>query len=356
MKILFTGSYEPDYNRNKILIAGLKKLGHEVIEYPFKKKSQADRGLLKLRVSEADFVYLPSFTHREVGLVKGYTKAAGKKLIFDPLVSRYLTKVHDYKLVSAFGLSAWRNFYRDKWSLAAADFVVTDTKAHLEYFHQTFKVPREKMAPLYIGNNFDEYFPAARMEAEQAPVTSGDSKVFKVGFYGGFIPLQGVGRILEAAKLLRDHTEIEFEMVGSGFEFEKAKEFVRNHGLVRISMPGWAKQTELPGYINGFDLALGIFGETAKADLVIPNKIYHYAACAKPILTKDNEALREVFTPGRDIITIGTSPQEIADAVLKLKANSSLRLQVGQAAYKLIQDQFNEVKVAEKLISYFKAL
>jgi glycosyltransferase involved in cell wall biosynthesis len=346
MKILFTGSYESDYNRNKIIIAGLKKLGHEVLHYPFKKKSDADINQLRLKIAEADFIYLPAFTHREVSFVK--KQAASKIVIFDPLVSRYMTKVHDYKLVSAFGISALRNFYRDKWSLKAADFVVTDTIAHLEYFHKTFGISKSKMAPLYIGNDFAEYYPAEHGIKTES--------IFKVGFYGGFIPLQGVGNILEAARLLRDHSDIVFEMIGSGFEFEKAKEFVREHNLTHVSMPGWVNQAELPMMINKFDLALGIFGETVKADLVIPNKIYHYAACAKPIITKRSDAVGEIFTDGQDVMMIDTKPAAIAEAILKLKKDSSLRARLGQAAHTTIKNNYSETQVAEKLISYFMSI
>ena len=376
MKILFTGSYEPDYNRNKIIIAGLKKLGHEVLQYPFKKKSQADKDLLRHKIAECDFVFMPAFTHREVSFVKKQVAIVEpspklKPLIFDPLVSRYMTKVHDYKLVSAFGISALRNFYRDKWSLKAADFVVTDTLAHLEYFHKTFGISKSKMAPLYIGNDFDEYYPLKPLAGEttansngfnSANIVSdretvhGQNRTFKVGFYGGFIPLQGVGNILEAARVLRDHSDIVFEMIGSGFEFEKAKDFVREHNLTHVSMPGWVNQSELPNMINKFDVALGIFGETVKADLVIPNKIYHYAACAKPIVTKRSEAVSEIFTDGKDVMMIDTKPEAVAEAILKLKKDSSLRTRLGQAAHATIKNSYSETQVAEKLISYFKSI
>src|SRR5688500_5123004 len=100
LKILFTGDYLPDYNRTAIIRAGLKKLGHDAIDCPFKKKNKTNKLMVARLAAEVDFIFMPSFTHREVGFVR---KAVGSRLIiFDPLVSRYLTKVHDYKLVSPF--------------------------------------------------------------------------------------------------------------------------------------------------------------------------------------------------------------------------------------------------------------
>jgi glycosyltransferase involved in cell wall biosynthesis len=254
-----------------------------------------------------------------------------------------LTKVHDYKLVSPWGLSALRNYYRDKWSLGAADFVVTDTAAHLEYFATKFKIPREKMGVLYIGNNFDEFHPTPGPMFKTG---------FLVGFYGGFIPLQGTMNILAAAELLKSHEDIRFELIGTGFEYKKAQKMVKDKGLTNVDLPGWVDAKELPSRISRFDIALGIFGETVKADLVIPNKLYHYGSCARAIITKDSPAIHEIFTVGEDLITIEPSPDLIAQKILELKANADMRQWLGQNIHKKLQDKYNETAVAKRLLEF----
>lgn len=341
LQILFTGDYLPDYNRTQIIRAGLKKLGHTVIDFPFKKKNKANRAQLIKLSAKADLVFLPSFTHQQVAFVRKH--AQGKKIVFDPLISRYLTKVHDYKLVSPYSLSALRNYFRDKLSLQAADFVVTDTMAHLEYFHEKFKIPKDKMGVLYIGNNFEEFHPT------QTPKTN---TVFHVGFYGGFIPLQGTLTILQAALILKPFNDIKFELIGSGFEFEKAKDFVHQNSLTNVSLPGWVPVTELCERINKFDIALGIFGQTQKSELVIPNKIYHYGSCAKAILTRESPAISELFHNQVDLMTIAPNAKEIADNILRLKNDPDLRQKLGRNIHSKLSTQYNEVEVARKLLSY----
>jgi len=95
LTILFTGNYDPGYNRTAVIRAGLLKLGHRVEEFPFKKRNGAARVKLLKFSKNADFIFMPSFTHKEVPFVK--KNSSGKKLIFDPLVSRYMTKALDYK-------------------------------------------------------------------------------------------------------------------------------------------------------------------------------------------------------------------------------------------------------------------
>ncbi len=347
MKILFTGDYLPDYNRTQIIKVGLAKLGHTVVEYPFKKKrTEQRRKILELAV-DCDFIFMPSFTHREVGFVRK-TVGLNKKIIFDPLISRYLTKVFDYELVWRWSLSALRNFWRDKLSMGYADFVVTDTQAHLEYFHKTFSVPKEKMAPLYIGNNFDEYYPSENHKT--------DPGRFMVGFYGGFLPLQGVMNILKAAEKLLPQTDIHFELVGSGFEFQKAQKYVEDHKLTNVSLPGWLKPPALRDHLQKLDLALGIFGETEKSNLVIPNKLYHYAACRLPTLTKDSPALREIFSHDEDLLLISCATDDIAQHILKLKQDGAKRRSLGESIHKKMRENYTETHVAARLMAIFEGI
>ena len=95
------------------------------------------------------------------------------------------------------------------------------------------------MEVLYIGNNFDDFKPMAKTQ----------SKKIKVGFYGGFIPLQGVLQILKAIEILR-REDIEFELIGNGFEYKKALAYIKEKRLDFISLPGWISQEELAKRIN----------------------------------------------------------------------------------------------------------
>ncbi len=337
MKILFTGNYLIDYNRTKILADGLKKLGHTIIDFPFTKKSKANQEKIKDLSKTVDFVFLPCFTHTEVKFVKSY--CGQTPLVFDPLISRYLTKVFDYKLVSRWGISALRNFYRDKTPMQLADLVLTDTIEHKKYFNKTFGVPLEKMEVLYIGNNFSDYDYSETVK----------NKKFKVGFYGGFIPLQGVLTILEAISILKGE-DIDFELIGNGFEYEKALKYIKKHNLDFVSLPGWLNQKDLADRINTFDVALGIFGQGEKTSLVIPNKIYHYASSKLAIITKSTPAISEVFIDKDDIYLVDGSAKSIAQAILDLKSNTVLKDTLAKNAYEKMKNNFTEIHVAKSFL------
>ena len=348
LTILFTGNYDPGYNRTAVIRAGLLKLGHRVEEFPFKKRNGAARVKLLKFSKNADFIFMPSFTHKEVPFVK--KNSSGKKLIFDPLVSRYMTKALDYKKVFKYGLAALINRYYDRKSMSAADSVITDTLAHLEYFNSAFGIPKSKMEVIRIGNDFGEFF------TENAAGTVENRKSYLVGFYGGFIPLQGVMNILKAAALLKGRKDIFFRLIGNGFDYKKARSFAEKEKLEQVSFPGWIGRPGLRLEIQAFDAALGVFGETPKTELVIPNKIYHYAACRKPIITKDTRAVRELFADKKDLLLVDGSPASIAEAVLRLKNDPAEAGALALSAYSKIKENFDETKTAERLIDIFVSL
>ncbi|WP_295118999.1 glycosyltransferase [uncultured Chitinophaga sp.] len=339
MKILFAGKFDRSYNRTQVLIDGLNTIpGVELSFYSYREKSFGF-SKMKAAIKAADVVFMPSFTHTNVPLVK---LLSDKPVIFDPLISRYLTKVFDYKKVSRYSPRAYKNYLKDKISMKMADLVVCDTNCHRQYFHDTFGIPLDKLKVLPVGVNTDSFYP---MPVEDKPAGK-----FIVGFYGGFIPLQGVTQIVEAARVLKHHEEIEFRLIGSGFEFEKIKKLVAEYGLSNVSLAGWVNYEDLSKEMNRFDVCLGIFGNTLKADLVIPNKIYHYASVKKAIISKDTPAIHEIFTDNKDILLTSIDASAMADAILKLKTDVALREQMAENGYKVITEKYNHRVLGQSLV------
>jgi glycosyltransferase involved in cell wall biosynthesis len=339
MKILVTGNYETDYNRTLIILDGFRELGHEVIEYSYAKRNREASKVIQNLSLDCDFIFLPCFTHKCVPFVKSNIT---KPLIFDPLISKYLTNVHDYKKVFKYSLKAFRDFRRDKNTMSLADLVVSDTIAHIEYFTETFGISRDKFVVAEVGVNCEDFKPAAKEICSP----------LKVGFYGGFIPLQGALNIIDAIEILKNE-DIEFELIGNGYQYELAKKKIKKLNL-NVSLPGWVKYDELADKINEYDICLGIFGETLKSDLVIPNKVFHYAACGKCMITKNSPAIKEAFNDGKNIILCEFNGKDIAKSIMALKSNPERIKLIGDNARELMVNDYNPKKIAGKIISAYR--
>lgn len=330
MRILVAGDFEPDYNRTKIILDGLRTIPAVSLSfYNYKEQSKWNFPALRKACRDVDVIFLPAFTHQDVAVIR---LLSGKPVLFDPLISRYLSKVFDYKKVSRFSPRALKNYLKDKISMQMADLVICDTSCHRDYYHSTFNIPLHKLHVVPVGVNTDEFPPAP-------PLPLHDT--FVAGFYGGFIPLQGTRMIVETARILKDHTDIHFRLIGNGFEFAAIQQLVKAYELNNISLPGWVAYDQLAAEMNNFDICLGIFGETLKADLVIPNKIFHYAALAKAIITKASPAIREVFEDRKDVLLSENTPAAIAEKILLLKNDMQFRQRLAAGAYETIHTKYN---------------
>jgi glycosyltransferase involved in cell wall biosynthesis len=347
MNILATGQYEPEYNRNLVIFEGLRALpGVRLETFPYTSRRQVDKARLRALCEQADWIFLPSFTHADVPFLRGITR---KPIAFDPLVSRYLTKVFDYKTVWRYSPRALKNYWKDARAFRNCDLIFADTEAHKQYFVRTFGVAPERIEVLPVGVDVSNFYPVERLPEERLP-EDGSVHPFVAGFYGNFIPLQGVMRLLEAARLLRERGDIRFELIGDGFEFEEARKKVAAWGLGEtVHLAGRAPYGELNARINRFDVAMGIFGDTPKADLVVPNKVFHYAACARPIITKDTPAIREVFSE-REALLVPADPARMAGAILWAKAHREEAEAMGKRACAVVQGQYSEAQIAQVLV------
>jgi glycosyltransferase involved in cell wall biosynthesis len=341
MNILFCGKTDFKYNRVRILLSGLKQLPEVNVKVLPIKKRKTFKADFKLHEAWADVIYIPPFRHADVSFIRRLTK---KPLIFDPLISKYLTKAvdygHWYKAPFKYGLD-WVPFHK-------ADLLLADTQAHLDYFKRKFGLRKKQTAVLRIGVDTNHFAPKADYVEK--------SNTFKVGFYGSFVPLQGVSTILGAAKLLLGETDVQFELLGTGYQYADMQKKAADEQLTNVQFSGWIDYADLPSRISSFDIALGVFGDSLKADLVIPNKLYHYAAMGKCIITKDTPGVKEIFKHEQNIYLTNNTAAEIASAIRSLKQNKSQRQTLGDAAYAHMQGCYTDKAVAQRFVEQVNGL
>ncbi|MDZ7741175.1 MAG: glycosyltransferase [Bacteroidota bacterium] len=339
MKILFTGNYEAAYNRNLIILEGLQELGAEVTERPANSKKEFIQKNILKEAEDADIIYLPAFTHAWVRFLK--KKLPQKPIIFDPLISKYMTKVFDYKNVSRFSPRAIKNYYKDKIAFSHADILIADTIAHKDYFAKKFRISPGKIKVLPIGVSTRHFYPAESQRTNDK---------IKVGFYGSFAPLQGIEKIIDTAFLMKDRENVRFHIIGSGYDFKKVEAQLNEYQLSNVEFEGWLDYSELNERINDYDICLGIFGETPKTGMVVPNKIFHYMACRKAVVTKDTPAMRELFRDGENIQLSSTDARDIKDKILFLINQKEQRDFIARNAHELIRTHYTQKHIAKKLL------
>jgi glycosyltransferase involved in cell wall biosynthesis len=244
--------------------------------------------------------------------------ARGKPVVFNPLVTLTDTLVEDRRRFPEGSPAAHVLRAIDRRALRAADLVAADTAENARYLRGLADLPTERVTVCFVG-------------AEQRLFRPGWSPVqpFTALFYGKLIPLHGVETVLEAARI---EPELRFRVIGSG-QLEPLLE----HRPPNVEWLGWVEYRDLPSELHRAACALGIFGTTAKARRVIPNKAFQALACGAPLVTADTPAARELLVDGHSALLVppGDAPA-LAAAVRRIAGDPDLARRLstgGRAAY-----------------------
>jgi glycosyltransferase involved in cell wall biosynthesis len=334
LRVLYFGTYERTYPRNAQVISCLRRAGVEVVERHVDvwerrehKWAAGPAAALRIVGAQARLVRRPGTAFDTV--VVGYPGhldlpaarrvARGRPVVFNPLLSLEDTFVDDRRRFRRGSLAARTLAAIDRRSLRAADLVVADTEANAEDLARRARIPTRRVAVCFVGAEERLFQPGWRPPNR-----------FEAVFVGKLIPLQGVETILAAARLAPD---VPFRIVGSGQQ-ERAL-----HGRpANVEHVSWVDYERLPALLHGAGCALGIFGTTAKAGRVIPNKAFQALACGTPLVTADTRAARELLADGVSALLVPPGdPEALAAAVTKLAADPPLAERIaarGHAVYR----------------------
>jgi len=356
MKVCYWGTFERQYSRNSVLISGLRQNGIEVIECHFplweeglryNKLSLLSGFRRKLRILARSLLTYPSLIFRYLSLgehdavVVGYlghidvlflapfARLRQKPIIFDAFFSLYDTAISDWGITEKDSLLARLLHLLDRVACNLATLVLVDTQAQKEFFCKEFGLPEAKVRWLYVGADDSVFIPTLKPPG---------SDCFRVLYVGNYVPLHGVPVILEAARLLSKEN-VEFWLIGDtnrGDSTLQATISTLDPGRVRFF--GWMPPHKLQAKIAAVDVCLGIFGTSGKAKRVIPGKAFLAIAMGKPLITGDSVAARELLKDGETAILCEVgNPHALADAILRLKRDPSLRRQIGKEGNRLFQ-------------------
>jgi glycosyltransferase involved in cell wall biosynthesis len=328
MRILYFGTYERGYPRNAQVIAALRASGAEVLEcnvdiwrgreHKFSAGPQllvrlfrAEIQLRRTRAADFDALLVGYPGHADLGAARRV--AAGRPVVFNPLVSLWETFVEDRQRFRRRSLASTVLRALDRRALRGADLVVADTRANARFLARLADLPSERVGVCFVGAEERLFRPDWAPQDRFVPL-----------FVGKLIPLHGLPTIVEAARRL---PELAFRVVGSGQLEDGLRRAPPN--VERIA---WVDYSELPAEYARCGCALGIFSASGKASRVIPNKVFQALACRAPDVTADTRAARELLVDGENALLVPPEdPEALAQALLRLANDRMLAERIGAA-------------------------
>lgn len=349
MRLCFFGAFDPDYPRNAVIRRGLRLNGVEVSDcglWPHRKFWMRYPVLLYRffrSCSKRSLFFLPEFCQKDVPLAGFLSFLTSRRVIFDPLASRYETKITDRKRKPPDSWQARWNKTIDSWAFELSDLVLADTKAHKEYYCREYGVSPGKVDVLPVG--YDD-----KLYRSAVPKKKGSQ--FTVLFYSSFLPLHGAEAVVEAARIVsKEDASIAFRLIGSGQTRPRVQALASEMKLDNVAFENWLPQRELPRRIAGADLCLGIFGKTEKAGRVVPHKIYQSMGMGKAVITARTPAVEEFFSHGKNIFLVSEPYAEnLAQAVFELKKDTGLREKIAANGHQLVRQEFSPRAIGRLLV------
>lgn len=309
--VLFITTKKIDYIRNTQEIRILKDLASnvEIIssnrEHCFFRVLSVWKKIKKAAVRRNDVIFV-SFAPQLIIPFVGI-KLKGKPLIIDFFISVYDTLICDRKKFKDGSLAAKVFHKLDEYTINKANHVITDTKAHADYFCSEFGADADFLETIYLEADSTIYYPRIQNKTE----TLKDK--FIVLYFGSMLPLQGVDVVFDAIRELKDKDNIYFDIIGP--VSPKYNKPIQEN----VSYTDWLSQKELAEHIANADLCLaGHFNiENDKAKRTIPGKAFIYEAMKKPIIFGDNQANRELFSEddSHSFVEMG-APHKLASMIV----------------------------------------
>ena len=207
-----------------------------------------------------------------------------------------------------------------------------------------------KTKPIFLANICEDFYrPISDSEKKMVPNMPAG---FKVMFTGNLGAAQALSTLIDAANILKKHTDIKWVLVGAGSELDNTKQLVKKYGLEnRVIFLGCHPSESMPNIIADADVCLATLNKDPIFSLTVPAKIQSYMACAKPIISAiDGEVARMIQEAQCGISVDSENAEALAQAVFALKNNSiDERLQMGKNGRSYYEKHFQSDVVIDKL-------
>lgn len=361
MRASLFGTYNRGHSANRIYAAAARAAGFDVCEIHvalWEKTRDKDAtyfsplGLLHLavkwivaaaklawrwRASGGTPVVIVGFNGQlDVLLLRLLTLRYGPRIVYAPLVSVTETLIDDRARYARDGLVARLFRTLDRLCCRAADVVVADTHEHRRYFVERLGIDPGRVVVCHLGADNSVFRPLPDI----APASERGEPV-EVLYFGQYLPLHGLDVVVDAIGRLSTREDLRFTFIGTGEERPRIQRLVEA-SRANAEFRDWVPYDELGARIARADIVLGVFGASAKARMVVPNKVYEAALVGRTILTADTPAIHEVFTDGEDIALCRADGADLARRIVELAGDAAKRRALGEAASQLMRRRFSD--------------
>ena len=199
-------------------------------------------------------------------------------------------------------------------------------------------VPEEKVRVIFNWVDINSVNPVAKEDNKLFGELSIDRNKFNVVYAGNLGMAQGADIIVEAARILKDRSDIAFTVFGKGAREEHIKSLAE--GLDNIKFFPLMPPERISEVYSIGDASI-VCCKAGSAGACVPSKTWSIMGCARPLLVafdKDSELDRVVTEAGAGLVCPPMDAEALANNILKLAEDRESALRMGKAAREYVEN------------------
>lgn len=163
---------------------------------------------------------------------------------------------------------------------------------------------------------------------------------------------------LDTAEVLKDHFDIQFVIVGEGVKKNKLIQIANSKSLPNVTFLPFQPRERFPELLATADATLVTLNEDSQSTS-LPSKTFSYLAASRPILVVaplQSELSQIIASSNAGVCVSPSSPEELANAILRLKSNQTESEEMGKNGRHLLETQFSRehcVDLYENMLEKF---
>lgn len=226
--------------------------------------------------------------------------------------------------------------------------ILTQSRAFIERIsHQG--IPSNRIE--YLPNAAEDFYRPVDPSSVSDPF-EGVPLGFRVLFAGNLGKAQSLETIIETAKILSDHIDIQFVFLGDGREREFLEsEILRLNLSKTVRYLGARPASQMPVFFAHSDVLLVTLRDEKPFSMTVPSKVQSYLACGRPIISNvRGETALVIQESGAGISCEPESPEKLADTVFKMyRLKRQEREEMGKRGREYFIKNFSSETAVSKL-------
>lgn len=221
-----------------------------------------------------------------------------------------------------------------------SDIVLVPNELFKTELIRRHKISTSKIFALSVGVDVKKF---------SVPCIKTKNKLFTIGYFGSLMKLNDVECLLKSFHILKSKANLKLILSTQSNPSEIKKKIKELSLTDRVELRSTPYDL-MPELMNQVDVAVIPRRRLSSTDLVLPLKLLEAGAAKKPVIIAGTKIVKDYLVNGVNVLMYEPeNSQDLAEKILLLKENESLRKNIGDALFNYVQD-FDWAKITEKLV------